>query len=147
MSYSCNLSCSRCCYCCSCRCCCWGRGGVGDSHFQSHHYAYRGLQETGVGQAWYRSQKRKCVRCGPSPPHGCGHALGSHSHPIPLSNHLIPYSNPMPAAVTETDKASEEAVVAAIRAAFPNHAVLGEEGGVLGDVSSDYLWWVLGLEA
>ncbi|KAG2435228.1 hypothetical protein HXX76_007310 [Chlamydomonas incerta] len=44
--------------------------------------------------------------------------------------------------VTETDKASEQVVVAAIRAAFPNHAVLGEEGGVLGDVSSDYLWCV-----
>ncbi|KXZ47648.1 hypothetical protein GPECTOR_34g807 [Gonium pectorale] len=46
------------------------------------------------------------------------------------------------AGVTETDKASEEAVVSAIRAAFPSHAVLGEEGGVLGDVKSEYLWCV-----
>ncbi len=46
--------------------------------------------------------------------------------------------------VTETDKASEAACVAAIRQAFPEHAILGEEGGVSGDVSSDYLWWVQG---
>ncbi|PNH09668.1 Phosphatase IMPL1, chloroplastic [Tetrabaena socialis] len=44
--------------------------------------------------------------------------------------------------VTETDKASESAVVAAIAAAFPLHAILGEEGGVLGDVGSEYLWCV-----
>jgi myo-inositol-1(or 4)-monophosphatase len=44
--------------------------------------------------------------------------------------------------VTDTDKASEAACVAAIQAAFPQHAILGEEGGVLGgDVAdSDYLW-------
>jgi myo-inositol-1(or 4)-monophosphatase len=29
-----------------------------------------------------------------------------------------------------------------IRAAFPQHAILGEEGGVTGDTSSDYLWCV-----
>lgn len=44
--------------------------------------------------------------------------------------------------VTETDKASETAVVSAILEAFPGHAVLGEEGGVTGDVGSDYLWCV-----
>lgn len=27
-----------------------------------------------------------------------------------------------------------------IREAFPNHAILGEEGGVFGDTSSEYLW-------
>jgi myo-inositol-1(or 4)-monophosphatase len=32
--------------------------------------------------------------------------------------------------VTEADRASEEAIVAAIRAAFPTAAILGEEGGV-----------------
>jgi myo-inositol-1(or 4)-monophosphatase len=32
--------------------------------------------------------------------------------------------------VTEADRASEEAIVAAIRAAFPSAAILGEEGGV-----------------
>lgn len=44
--------------------------------------------------------------------------------------------------VTETDKASEAAVVGALSAAFPQHAILGEEGGVLGNVESDYLWCV-----
>lgn len=44
--------------------------------------------------------------------------------------------------VTATDKESEAAVVAVIAAAFPGHAILGEEGGVTGPVSSDYLWWV-----
>ena len=29
-----------------------------------------------------------------------------------------------------------------VRAAFPGHAVLGEEGGVSGDVTSDYLWCI-----
>ncbi|MEW5311690.1 MAG: hypothetical protein WDW38_003385 [Sanguina aurantia] len=42
--------------------------------------------------------------------------------------------------VTATDKESEAAVVAVISAAFPGHAILGEEGGVTGPVSSDYLW-------
>lgn len=42
--------------------------------------------------------------------------------------------------VTETDTAAEKVVVEAIQAAFPAHAILGEEGGVLGDVSSEYLW-------
>lgn len=27
-----------------------------------------------------------------------------------------------------------------IQEAFPNHAILGEEGGVFGDTSSEYLW-------
>ncbi len=45
--------------------------------------------------------------------------------------------------MTETDKASEAAVVGALSAAFPQHAILGEEGGVLGNVESDYLWWVI----
>lgn len=44
--------------------------------------------------------------------------------------------------VTATDKESEAAVVAVISAAFPGHAILGEEGGVTGPVSSDYLWCV-----
>ena len=35
--------------------------------------------------------------------------------------------------VTDTDRASEDAVLAAIQQAFPNHAVLGEEGGVSGE--------------
>lgn len=44
--------------------------------------------------------------------------------------------------VTETDTASENAVLGIIRKHFPNHAVLGEEGGVSGDVTSEYLWCV-----
>ncbi|CAK0745527.1 Phosphatase impl1, chloroplastic [Coccomyxa viridis] len=44
--------------------------------------------------------------------------------------------------VTDTDKASEEAVLSVLREAFPDHALLGEEGGVSGDTSSDYLWCI-----
>ena len=29
-----------------------------------------------------------------------------------------------------------------LREAFPDHALLGEEGGVSGDTSSDYLWCI-----
>jgi myo-inositol-1(or 4)-monophosphatase len=36
--------------------------------------------------------------------------------------------------VTDTDRSSEESVLAVIRQAFPDHAVLGEEGGVSGAV-------------
>lgn len=43
--------------------------------------------------------------------------------------------------VTDTDKAAEVAAVAVISAAFPDHAILGEEGGVItGSVRSEYLW-------
>jgi myo-inositol-1(or 4)-monophosphatase len=42
--------------------------------------------------------------------------------------------------VTDTDKASEAACIAAIQATFPDHAIMGEEGGVTGDTNSDYLW-------
>ena len=34
--------------------------------------------------------------------------------------------------VTETDAKAEKAITAAILAAFPDHAVLGEEGGLAG---------------
>lgn len=44
--------------------------------------------------------------------------------------------------VTDTDQASEDAILSVIQDAFPGHAVLGEEGGVFGDTSSDYLWCV-----
>uniref|UniRef100_A0A1D2A1M2 Inositol-1-monophosphatase n=1 Tax=Auxenochlorella protothecoides TaxID=3075 RepID=A0A1D2A1M2_AUXPR len=44
--------------------------------------------------------------------------------------------------VTDTDSASEEAVLQAITRAYPDHGILGEEGGVMGDVTSDYLWCV-----
>eukprot|EP00775_Hariotina_reticulata_P012474 gene12474-12608_t len=44
--------------------------------------------------------------------------------------------------VTETDKAAEAACIAAIQHVFPDHAILGEEGGLIGDASSDYLWCI-----
>ncbi|CAD7704132.1 unnamed protein product [Ostreobium quekettii] len=44
--------------------------------------------------------------------------------------------------VTDTDRASEEACLSVLTSAFPNHSLLGEEGGALGAVGSDYLWCV-----
>ncbi|KAG7672711.1 hypothetical protein Ndes2526B_g08758 [Nannochloris sp. 'desiccata'] len=44
--------------------------------------------------------------------------------------------------VTDTDKASEDAILKIISEAFPDHAILGEEGGVFGNTASDYLWCV-----
>lgn len=44
--------------------------------------------------------------------------------------------------VTETDGASEAAILDVLRGAYPGHAILGEEGGVSGDTGSDYLWCV-----
>ncbi|GAX77080.1 hypothetical protein CEUSTIGMA_g4526.t1 [Chlamydomonas eustigma] len=44
--------------------------------------------------------------------------------------------------VTETDVASEKAVLEVLKRHCPHHAVLGEEGGVSGDPSSGYLWCV-----
>jgi myo-inositol-1(or 4)-monophosphatase len=44
--------------------------------------------------------------------------------------------------VTEIDKAAEQCIVNALRKAYPNHGILGEEGGLLegsGD-GADYLW-------
>jgi hypothetical protein len=48
--------------------------------------------------------------------------------------------------VTDTDRASEAACVAAIQASFPDHLILGEEGGVIGS-ESDYLWCALCMSA
>ncbi|CAI5460016.1 unnamed protein product [Closterium sp. Yama58-4] len=44
--------------------------------------------------------------------------------------------------VTNTDRESEEAVVAEILRRFPTHLLLGEEGGVIGDSASPFLWCV-----
>eukprot|EP00199_Chlamydomonas_sp_CCMP681_P002880 CAMPEP_0119115158 /NCGR_PEP_ID=MMETSP1180-20130426/49977_1 /TAXON_ID=3052 ORGANISM="Chlamydomonas cf sp, Strain CCMP681" /NCGR_SAMPLE_ID=MMETSP1180 /ASSEMBLY_ACC=CAM_ASM_000741 /LENGTH=307 /DNA_ID=CAMNT_0007104003 /DNA_START=153 /DNA_END=1076 /DNA_ORIENTATION=- len=44
--------------------------------------------------------------------------------------------------VTATDQAAEAAILEVLRSCFPDHAVLGEEGGVSGDASSAYLWVV-----
>lgn len=42
--------------------------------------------------------------------------------------------------VTIADKECEAAVVAAIRARYPDHRILGEEGGTSGDGASPYRW-------
>lgn len=42
--------------------------------------------------------------------------------------------------VTEADKASEEQVLAVIQRHFPNHAILAEESGKLGEQSAELLW-------
>jgi myo-inositol-1(or 4)-monophosphatase len=44
--------------------------------------------------------------------------------------------------VTETDKAAELAALAVLTAAYPDHARLGEEGGVSGSASSPFLWCI-----
>ena len=44
--------------------------------------------------------------------------------------------------VTDTDKASEKKCLSVIRNAFPEHAVLGEEGGISGDAATGYLWCI-----
>ncbi|CAO2826899.1 unnamed protein product [Amaranthus hypochondriacus] len=44
--------------------------------------------------------------------------------------------------VTETDKMSENAILEVVRENFNDHLILGEEGGIIGDASSDYLWCI-----
>ena len=44
--------------------------------------------------------------------------------------------------VTVADKKSEEKILSVIRANFPEHAILGEEGGIKGNKNSEYLWIV-----
>ncbi|KZV42514.1 hypothetical protein F511_38539 [Dorcoceras hygrometricum] len=44
--------------------------------------------------------------------------------------------------VTDTDKMSEAAVLDVVRKHFRDHLILGEEGGLIGDSSSDYLWCI-----
>lgn len=44
--------------------------------------------------------------------------------------------------VTDTDQAAEVACLSVIRDKCPGHAILGEEGGVSGDMTSDYLWCI-----
>lgn len=41
-----------------------------------------------------------------------------------------------------TDKMSEEAILEVVRKNFSDHLILGEEGGLIGDTSSDYLWCI-----
>lgn len=42
--------------------------------------------------------------------------------------------------VTRADKESEAYIVQAILGRYPGHAILGEEGGVMGTADSDYRW-------
>lgn len=44
--------------------------------------------------------------------------------------------------VTRADKESEEYIAKAITACYPDHAILGEEGGSRGNASGDYRWVV-----
>ncbi|CAH8384371.1 unnamed protein product [Eruca vesicaria subsp. sativa] len=44
--------------------------------------------------------------------------------------------------VTDTDKASEAAILEVVKKNFSDHLILGEEGGIIGDTSSDYLWCI-----
>ncbi|XP_010695784.2 phosphatase IMPL1, chloroplastic [Beta vulgaris subsp. vulgaris] len=44
--------------------------------------------------------------------------------------------------VTETDKMSEAAILEVVGANFKDHLILGEEGGIIGEASSDYLWCI-----
>ncbi|MED6121919.1 Phosphatase impl1, chloroplastic [Stylosanthes scabra] len=44
--------------------------------------------------------------------------------------------------VTETDKMSEAAILEVVKKNFEDHLILGEEGGIIGDASSDYLWCI-----
>ncbi|KAK2966378.1 hypothetical protein RJ640_021522 [Escallonia rubra] len=41
-----------------------------------------------------------------------------------------------------TDKMSEAAILEVVRKNFGDHLILGEEGGLIGDSSSDYLWCI-----
>lgn len=42
--------------------------------------------------------------------------------------------------VTETDRAAEKEIRYALNKAYPDHAILGEEGGLVGDPNAEYLW-------
>ncbi|MCD7448348.1 hypothetical protein HAX54_040794, partial [Datura stramonium] len=44
--------------------------------------------------------------------------------------------------VTDTDKSSEVAILEVVAKNFSDHLILGEEGGIIGDSSSDYLWCI-----
>lgn len=41
-----------------------------------------------------------------------------------------------------TDKMSEAAILDVVKKNFQDHLILGEEGGVIGNSSSDYLWCI-----
>ena len=42
--------------------------------------------------------------------------------------------------VTEIDQQAEKEIIYHLQKAYPDHAILGEEGGLIGDENSDYRW-------
>ena len=44
--------------------------------------------------------------------------------------------------VTSADRAAEAAIVSTLQSAYPRHAILTEERGLVGDAKSPYLWIV-----
>jgi myo-inositol-1(or 4)-monophosphatase len=42
--------------------------------------------------------------------------------------------------VTEVDRAAEAAIIDAVQKSYPEHAILGEESGVIGSTEGDYRW-------
>ena len=42
--------------------------------------------------------------------------------------------------VTDVDRASEQEIISHLRKAYPDHRILGEESGYVGNPDSDYLW-------
>ncbi|KAJ1394088.1 Pyrophosphate-energised proton pump [Sesbania bispinosa] len=44
--------------------------------------------------------------------------------------------------VTETDKMNGAAILEVVKNNFEDHLILGEEGGIIGDATSDYLWCI-----
>ncbi|PLW81344.1 inositol monophosphatase [Kineobactrum sediminis] len=44
--------------------------------------------------------------------------------------------------VSEVDRATEREIIYQLRKAFPDHAILGEEGGLTGDENADYRWLI-----
>ncbi|DBA77449.1 TPA: Phosphatase impl1, chloroplastic, variant 3 [Trebouxia sp. C0004] len=44
--------------------------------------------------------------------------------------------------VTDTDRASEDAILKVLQKEVPDHGFLGEEGGVSGNTDSEYLWCI-----
>src|SRR5690554_493088 len=42
--------------------------------------------------------------------------------------------------VTDVDKAAEAEIISQLLKAFPDHRILGEESGYIGNANSDYTW-------
>lgn len=58
-------------------------------------------------------------------------------HRLSDKNHLISRTT-----TCSTDKNSEAAILQVVKKNFGDHLILGEEGGIIGDSSSDYLWCI-----